>query len=261
MSALPVTIGVSLKMYFGHRQSLDWCARVAELGRQHPAVASGAVELFVIPGYLTVPAAVEIFDGSRVAVGAQDLAWEDFGAFTGEVSGAELAEIGVGVVEVGHAERRRLFAETDLIVAHKTSAALRNGIAPVLCVGERARVDPAKAAAESMRQVISALEGAPGGRVIVAYEPVWAIGADEPAPVEYISAVCAILRESVTSLAGREDSAVIYGGSAGPGLLSELGAGVDGLFLGRFAHDPAALAIVLDEAAGIAAARSREPAR
>ncbi|WP_411698857.1 triose-phosphate isomerase family protein [Conyzicola sp.] len=256
----PVTVGVSLKMYFGHRQALDWCASVAELAAAHPAVVSGAVELFVIPGYLAVPAAVEILDGHRVVVGAQDLATADSGAFTGEVSGVELAEIGVGVVEVGHAERRRLFGETDDIVALKTAAALRNGIAPVLCIGESVRQEPADAASECLRQLRSALAGAPDGRVIVAYEPVWAIGAAEPAPAEHIRAVCAILRAAVAELPGHDRSAVIYGGSAGPGLLTELGDDVDGLFLGRFAHDTDALALVLDEAAVVAARRAAEVA-
>jgi triosephosphate isomerase len=257
----PTLVGVSLKMYFGHRQSLDWCARVAELAHAHPGVAGGRVELFVIPGYLTVPGAIETLAGSRVVVGAQDLASADTGAFTGEVSGVELAEIGVGVVEVGHAERRRLFGETDEIVAQKTAAALRNGIAPVLCIGETVRSEPADAAAECLRQLASALNGSVDGRVIVAYEPVWAIGAAEPAPADYIRAVCAILRDTVASLGGRDGSAVIYGGSAGPGLLTELGSDVDGLFLGRFAHDTEALGLVLDEAALIAATRETEAAR
>jgi triosephosphate isomerase len=261
MTRPPVSVGVSLKMYFGHRQALDWCARVAELARAHSAVASGAVELFVIPGYLAVPAAVEIFEGTSVVVGAQDLATADSGAFTGEVSGVELAEVGVGVVEVGHAERRRLFGETDGVVAEKTSAALRNGIVPVLCIGESTRADTADAAAECLRQLASALDGAPAGRVIVAYEPVWAIGAAEPAPAAYIRAVCSILRAAVSALEGRATSVVIYGGSAGPGLLTELGADVDGLFLGRFAHDPESLGRVLDEAAELAAVRTVEAAR
>jgi len=257
----PVLVGVSLKMYFGHHQSLDWCAQVAELSRTHAGVASGAVELFVIPGYLSVPAAVEIFADGPVLVGAQDLATADTGAFTGEVSGVELAEVGARVVEVGHAERRRLFGETDDIVNQKTIAALRNELAPVLCIGESVKSDPVDAAAESMRQVVSALADAPDGRVIVAYEPVWAIGAAEPAPADYIRAVCGILREAVRELDGRDGSAVIYGGSAGPGLLTQLGADVDGVFLGRFAHNTAALGRVLDEAAQVAATRETEAIR
>lgn len=256
----PVTVGVSLKMYFGNRQTIEWCERVAELVHQHPAVTAGTVELFVIPGYLAVPAAVEILRDSPVLVGAQDLSATDTGAFTGEVSGAELAEIGVSVVEVGHAERRRLFGETEEVVALKTTAALRNRVTPVLCIGESVHGEPAAAVADCRRQLASALDGAPAGRVIVAYEPVWAIGAALPAPAEYIRAVCAALRESVALLPGRDGSVVIYGGSAGPGLLADLGTEVDGLFLGRFAHDTAALSSVLDEAALVAADRQSEVA-
>ena len=248
----PVVVGVSLKMYFGHERAREWFGSVARLAGENASVASGAVELFVIPSFVSIPAAISALAGTPVTVGAQDLFWEDNGAFTGEVSGVELAELGVGVVEVGHAERRRIFGETEEIVAAKTAAALRNGIAPVLCIGETVRSEPDVAAAEVEQQLISALDGAPAGRVLVAYEPVWAIGAAEPAAPGHIRAVCARLRGVIGSLDGREGSSVIYGGSAGPGLLSTLGDSVDGLFLGRFAHDPAALASVLDEAAVLA---------
>jgi len=256
MSLPAVTVGVSLKMYFSHDQSLNWCADVADLAREHPAVASGAVQLFVIPGFLSLAPTVHILEDTGVLTGAQNLHWEDVGAFTGEISGAELSEIGVSVVEVGHAERRRLFGEDDTVVAAKTSAALRNGLAPVLCIGEKTVGTPEDAARESLRQLRSALDGAPEGRVIVAYEPVWAIGAAEPADAAHVRAVCAILRDEVASWSGRDGSVVIYGGSAGPGLLTELGADVDGLFLGRFAHNPEALGLVLDEAAALAASRT-----
>jgi triosephosphate isomerase len=244
---MTVSIGVSLKMYFGHTAAVTWFDRVAEVARTHPAVRSGKVELFVIPSFPSIPAALESLEGTGVLVGAQDLFWEDTGAYTGEVSGVELAELGVRVVEVGHAERRHLFFETDDVVAKKATAALRNGLVPVLCLGEAVKTTPALAAREVIDQLDSALAGAPAGRVIVAYEPVWAIGAAEPAGVDHIVAVCVALREHLATT-GREGT-VIYGGSAGPGLLTRLGDGVDGLFLGRFAHDPAALAAVLDEAA------------
>ncbi|MET0783175.1 MAG: triose-phosphate isomerase family protein [Leifsonia flava] len=253
----PVVVGVSLKMYFGHARALEWFGRVAQLARENESVASGAVELFVIPSFVAIPAAIDALAGTPVVVGAQDLFWEDDGAYTGEVSGAELAELGVGVVEVGHAERRRIFGETEEIVAAKTAAALRNGIAPVLCIGETVRSESDAAALEVVEQLHSALDGAPAGRVLVAYEPVWAIGAPEPAPAEHIATVARRLRAAVDALPGRDGSAVIYGGSAGPGLLTELGGAVDGLFLGRFAHDPAALASVLDEAAALARSTAR----
>ena len=126
----------------------------------------------------------------RTIIGAQDAAAEDTGAFTGEVSPAELAEIGVRVVEIGHAERRRLFGDTDEVVRAKTHAALRNGLRPVLCIGETSGDEPS-AAAGARRSPSSrdALDGAPAGPLIVAYEPVWAIGAPEPAPVDHIRTV------------------------------------------------------------------------
>ena len=250
-----VSVGVSLKMYFGHGEARRWFERVAALAAEHPAVESGTVECFVIPTYLQVLPALEAFAATPVLVGAQDVATEDRGAYTGEVSAAELAEVGVRLAEVGHAERRRLFGETESLIAAKTAAALRNGVTPVLCLGEVEQTASSDAAAEVVRQLHAALADAPDGRVIVAYEPVWAIGAPEPAPSSHIVEVARALRRAIDGLAGRDGSLVIYGGSAGPGLLASLEGAVDGLFLGRFAHDPAALASVLDEAAELAAAR------
>jgi triosephosphate isomerase len=254
----PVVVGVSLKMYFGHRQAREWFAEVAERVRGHRAVQDGDVLLFIIPTYLQIGPAVEVFTDTPVQIGAQDVATDDSGAFTGEVSAAELAEVGVVLAEIGHAERRRLFGETDAVVAAKAAAALRNGILPVLCLGESDRLETADAAAATVAQLHADLEGAPDGSVIVAYEPVWAIGAPQPAPVEHIAGVARALRDALDAI--RPGSIVIYGGSAGPGLLTELGDSVDGLFLGRFAHDPDALVRVLDEAAALAAA-APTPAR
>ena len=254
-----VTVGVSLKMYFGHGQAVDWFEQVAEIAAEHPAMVSDAVDLFVVPTYLQVLPALTAFAGTLVRVGAQDTATEDSGAFTGEVSAAELAEVGVELVEIGHAERRRLFGDTDEIVAAKTRAALRNGLTPVLCIGERDIQSEADAAAATIAQLKSALRGAPHGRIVVAYEPVWAIGAREPAPATHIRTVCAALQRTLGSLPERAGSSVIYGGSARPGLLTSLSAddgdSIDGLFLGRFAHDPESHAEVLDEAATLAARR------
>lgn len=257
---MTVTVGVSLKMYFGHREARTWFDRVAELLRADTpsarAVREGEVELFVIPGYLAIEPALIAFAGTPVVIGAQDLAAEDSGAFTGEVSPSELAEIGVSVAEIGHAERRRLFGETDQVVAAKTAAALRNGIAPVLCLGELERGSAESAAAFVVEQLRDALRDAVPGRVLVAYEPVWAIGAEEPAAVDHIVTVAGALRSALDALPDRAGSSVVYGGSAGPGLLRRLAGGVDGLFLGRFAHDPAALDAVLTEAAELARSRA-----
>jgi triosephosphate isomerase len=244
-------IGSSLKMYFGHRRTLEWVRAVAEICAGHPVTTRGIVEFFVIPSFPSIPGVVELARPVGIAVGAQDLHWEDSGAFTGEVSGAELAELGCSLVEVGHAERRAMFGETDEIVARKTLAGLRNGLAPVLCIGEPERGAPEEAAEFCIRQLESALgparASATGGRLLVAYEPIWAIGAAEPAAPEYVTAVCRVLRDHVRGDAMFPGAQVIYGGSAGPGLLPRIAADVDGMFLGRFAHDPNAVRRILDE--------------
>jgi len=244
-------IGSSLKMYFGHKRTLEWVRSVAQICADHAATTGGTVQFFVIPTFPSIPGVVELARPAGIVVGAQDLHWEDSGPFTGEVSGAELAELGCTLVEVGHAERRALFGETDEIVARKTLAALRNGLTPMPCVGEREPGSPDQAGEFCIEQLESALAPArgsgTGGQLLVAYEPIWAIGAPVPAPPEYVSAVCRALREH---LAGDElfpEAQVIYGGSAGPGLLPRIAADVDGMFLGRFAHDPSAVRDILDE--------------
>jgi triosephosphate isomerase len=249
-----VTLGVSLKMYFGYQQTLDWSRAIAGLLREHPYVRSGAIEVFVIPSFPMLAATLDIFQG-LANVGAQNLAWEDHGAWTGEVSPRVLAEMGCTLAEIGHAERRRHFAETDQQIGDKTAAAWRNGLTPVLCLGEEHQGSVAEAAAMCERQLYASL--APSrvaglsGDLILAYEPQWAIGAQAPASPAYIGQVCQQLRV--------EGTRVIYGGSAKPGLLSALNGQVDGLFLGRFAHDPAAFSAILDEAAAHCAAHAGEP--
>lgn len=247
----PVYVGVSLKMYFGFGAGVDWFRQVAATSAVHPAVARGDIVLFVVPTHLQVTAALDAFRGTAVLVGAQDGAAADSGAFTGEVSTTELAEVGVRLVEVGHAERRDLFCESDEVVAAKTSAILRNGMTPLVCLGEPEGVTSSEASRFVVAQLHSALDGAPPGPVIVAYEPTWAIGAAEPAPVEHVTAVCAAVRAALAELEHRDGSAVIYGGAARPGLLGSMAGHVDGLFLGRFAHDPDALWQVVSEAAEV----------
>jgi triosephosphate isomerase len=256
-TAMPrLTIGVSLKMYFGHARTITWAEAVADIARTHPAVTDGTVELFVIPTFPSLVPVRAALDGSNVLLGAQDLAWADEGAFTGEVSGRELAEIGVDLVEIAHAERRSLFHESDQDVAGKVHAAFRNHLRPLICVGESTRAsEPAQIAdaisevtAQLDRFVATAVADGIAGPVIVAYEPVWAIGAPAPAPDDHIVAVLAGIEAHLATRPELAGSVVIYGGSAGPGLLTRGRGRIGGLFLGRFAHDPAAIRTILDEA-------------
>jgi triosephosphate isomerase (TIM) len=242
-----ITVGVSLKAYLGYRQTLSWAGRVAEGRAGHRP----GLELFVLPSYPALAEVGRILSGSGVGLGAQNLAADDSGAQTGEVTGAMLVELGCRYVAVGHAERRRHFGESDDVVAAKIAAAFRHGLTPVLCVGEPDHRGATEAISECIRQFHSALSVArrtgTAGRVVVAYEPIWAIGQARPAPEGHIVAVI----EAIRGVA--EGSSVIYGGSAQPGLLSRLAGGVDGLFLGRFAHDPMALAAVVEEAEAVTA--------
>jgi len=246
MTARRRVIGVSLKMYMGLARTREWVRGVRDL-----ALSGGVpegVDLFVIPTFLSLADSRAVLDGASVMLGAQDVFWEDSGAYTGEISAPMLAEADCRYVEIGHAERRRIFGETDEIVAKKVTASVRAGLVPVLCIGESERGDTRGAVAECGRQFAAATAGV--GRdapIVVAWEPVWAIGAAEPASPEYIVAVATGLREI---LAQWPHASLIYGGSAGPGLLGALGDAVDGLFLGRFAHDISNLGRVLAEAGG-----------
>jgi triosephosphate isomerase len=234
-------------MYLGYHASLRWLSDVHRLvAKRESSLANARVQLFVVPSFPLLEQAVRTFADTSVWVGAQNCAWGD-GALTGEVSAALLDEMGVRIVEIGHAERRSLFHEHDAIIAQKAAVARAAGLMPLLCVGEPERCSAEDAAQYCLEQVRAAVElasettGNTPEPVLIAYEPVWAIGAADPAPVDYVNDVISLLRTALGVPVG-----IIYGGSAGPGLLPRLPA-ADGLFLGRFAHDPANLARVLDE--------------
>lgn len=253
-----ILVGVSTKMYLGYRDSLRWLEQLHQQVDARPALGAGRVVPFAIPSFPVLPAAGEILAGSPLVLGAQNCGWAD-GPWTGEVSPSLLAELGVELVEIGHAERRRHFGEDDAMIALKVRAAHGAGITPLLCVGEEQRgpetawntpaAAGAKNAAKFVYQQIAAAVGGDwdlAARLVIAYEPVWAIGAAEPATAEHVSGVVRILRE-LLGAHGLQELSVIYGGSAKPGLLPTLN-GVSGLFLGRFAHDAANFGKVLDEA-------------
>jgi triosephosphate isomerase len=206
-----------------------------------------------MPSLPALDATRAALEGTPVLLGAQDLHWEDRGAFTGAISGADLRSMGCSFVEIGHAERRSLFGDTDEIVRLKVTAAVRNELTPVLCVGEEHEGEADSAIADTLAQLHSALEGIGEGAqtaVVVAYEPVWAIGQPLPAPAAHVTAVIAALRASLAKNPRVSAYSVLYGGSAQRGTVTTLGDVVDGLFLGRFAHDTTNLARIIDEASG-----------
>ena len=196
--------------------------------------------------YVDIPAAVKILKDSRVAVGAQNLHWETSGPYTGEVSAAMLADLDVKYVIIGHSERRALFGETDLTINKKLHAALDAGLRPILCVGEDLEQRELGVTLEFISyQLKAALAGVTPEemrRVVIAYEPIWAIGTGNTATPEQAGEVCAAIRGVLRKLYGARIARSItiqYGGSMKPGNAAELLAqpDIDGGLIGTAALD------------------------
>ena len=222
-------VGAGLKMFLGYAETIGYLRELAA-----SAAEFDGVSVFVLPSFPVLAAAQELLAGSPVRYGAQDAHWEESGAYTGCVSPAVLRELGCTFVEVGHAERRHLFGESDDMIARKALAAVRCGLEPIVCVGEEHETDGAAATivGDQAAAVLAPLPSA--ADVVIAYEPVWAIGAETAADPERVAGVVAEVRRRA---AGRDgDLRILYGGSVGPGEIAGLlAAGVDGVFVGRAA--------------------------
>jgi triosephosphate isomerase len=200
------------------------------------------IRRFVIPPFTLVREVKAMLADTTVSVGAQNMHWADDGAWTGEVSAPMLVDCGLDLVELGHSERREHFGETDETVGLKTEAAIRHGLTPLICIGETLAERQAGRAAQvletQVRGALSKLAGA--GRdapVLLAYEPVWAIGANGiPATSDYADERQAEIIAVAEDVLGRRIPC-LYGGSVNPGNAAELITcpHVDGLFIGRSA--------------------------
>jgi len=197
----------------------------AEAGLLLDAVAKGApalapAELVVLPPYTALAEAASRLAGGSVAWGGQNLHWEDKGAFTGEISGPMLADTGCQFVAVGHSERRQYFGETDETVNLRTSAALRAGLRPIVCFGEtleqRESGRTMDVITSQLDKDLAGLAGEPFGRVVLAYEPVWAIGTGRTATPAQAEEVHAFVRARLQEKVGKTAAAcaiILYGGS------------------------------------------------
>ncbi|KAK1762533.1 Triosephosphate isomerase [Phialemonium atrogriseum] len=242
-------LGVSTKMYFSAATTKKYIDDVLQHILQTPSLLD-QVDVFIVPDPITLTSAISQLAGTGIAAGAQDAFYEDAGPYTGSVSPAVLAEVGCRIVEIGHAERRRIYGETDADVARKAAAVARNAMVPLVCVGERTRGEVAVAVDECRVQVEAVMAGLPDdAEVVLAYEPVWAIGAAQPAGADHVVGVTREIRRLDCVARRKGTTRIIYGGSAGPGLFEKLKDGVDGLFLGRFAHDPAQFYKTIQEVA------------
>lgn len=187
------------------------------------------VDAVICAPYLQLPGLVEASKGSSIFVGAQNMHQEKEGAFTGEISGDMLKDVGVTHVIIGHSERRQYFNETDESVNLKTKAALALGLTPIVCVGESLEQREAnETEAVVSKQVAEAFEGLTESDVektVVAYEPIWAIGTGKTATADDANQVCQAIRETILDLHGEEAASatrILYGGSVKPANIEEL---------------------------------------
>lgn len=222
-----------------------------------------AVDVAVIPPFTDLRSVQTLIDGDgyRIAYGAQDLSVHNSGAYTGEISGAMLAKLGCTYVLVGHSERRQFHDEGDDVAAAKVRAARRHGLTPILCVGEGLEVrQEGKQVEHVLAQVTAALDDLPAdalGTIVIAYEPVWAIGTGEVATPGDAQEVCGAIRELLRGRAGgvANDMRILYGGSVKVSNVAAIMAepDVDGCLVGGASLDP-------DEFVGIVRYRLLAPA-
>ena len=196
---------------------------LCEALKESLAPLAGKVEVAVCPTFTSLATAVEVLKGSNVKVGAQNIHWADNGAFTGEISGAMLQEIGVEYVIIGHSERRQYFGETDETVNKRMQAALANGLKPILCIGETLEErEGNKTEAVLEQQIKGAFADiceCKMDQITIAYEPVWAIGTGKTATPEMAEETHAFIRKTIAALYNEAiaDAMVIqYGGSMKP---------------------------------------------
>ena len=219
------------------------------------AADEGAVEVAVLPPFTDLRSVQTLIDGDRLELkfGAQDLSVHDAGAYTGEISGAFLAKLGCSYVVVGHSERREYHAEGDDVVGAKVKAAFKHGVTPIFCCGEGLEVRQAGTHVEHvLAQVEAGLDGLPveqARTVVVAYEPIWAIGTGEVATPEDAQEVCAAIRTKLAELYSGDVAdgiRVLYGGSVKSGNIAAIMAkeDVDGALVGGASIDPVEFAAI-----------------
>ena len=219
----------------------DEARKLAAEVRDAAAGAEG-VDVLVCPPFTALPAVADALAGSSVMLGAQNVFYEESGAFTGEISPPMLTSLGVTHVIAGHSERRQYFGDTDEIVNKKVRAALGHGLKPILCVGEKLKEREAGEGWKDLvrGQVTAGLDGVSADempRVTVAYEPVWAIGTGKTATPQTAAEAHAIIRNAVGEKFGADVAAnlrILYGGSVKPENVKELmaEAEIDGALVG-----------------------------
>jgi len=221
-----------------------------------PLVAGAThCEIVIAPPFIDIPAAVEAVKGTRIEIGGQNLFWEKEGAYTGETSAGMLVAAGCRWVIIGHSERRQYFGETDETVLKRIRAALEAGLKPIVCVGEKIEQREAGQTEEVLvnqfRKGIAGLAPEQFSRIVIAYEPVWAIGTGRTATPEIAADAHRILRRQVAGAFGPEAAAavrILYGGSVKPANVKQLMAQqeIDGTLVGGASLKPDSFAAIVN---------------
>lgn len=213
-------------------------------------------DIVIAPPHIDIPAALEKTQGTKIAISAQDVYWEKEGAFTGEISTAMLVEAGCKYTLVGHSERRQFFGETNETVFKKTRATLAAGLTPIVCIGEMlAEREAGKTEHICQSQFlgsVGALTAEEFSRILVAYEPVWAIGTGRTATPEIAAAVHKYVRHCAADKFSKEAAAafrILYGGSVKPDNIKGLMAQeeLDGVLVGGASLDPKSFASIVKD--------------
>jgi len=215
-----------------------------------------AVDIAIIPPFTDIRSIQTLIDGDRLRLtyGAQDLSPEASGAFTGDIAGSMLHKLGCTFVLIGHSERRAIHGESDALINRKIKAALANEIIPIFCVGEELAIRESGAhVSHVIRQVRAGLEGFTKPelkKIVIAYEPVWAIGTGKVATPEDAQEVCAAIREEIENIGSAEIASnmrILYGGSVKSSNIAEImkKSDVDGALIGGASLDPEELAKIV----------------
>ena len=242
-------ITANWKMYKTPQQAREFVAGFLPLAKGHTRD-----EIVLCPPFVDIPAMVEAVKGSDIGVGGQDMFWETEGAYTGAISAGMLAAAGCTHVIIGHSERRQYFGETDATVNRKLRAALAAGLKPIVCVGEVIQEREAGLTDEVLRRQCSVafreISGAEAAPIIVAYEPVWAIGTGKTATPELAVEAHQVIRTEAAKAFGdgvAGQMRILYGGSVKPenakALMSQTE--IDGALVGGASLDPQSFAAVV----------------
>jgi triosephosphate isomerase (TIM) len=245
-----VLIAGNWKMYKGPAETAEFCIEL----KQQLSDLEG-VDVAVCPPSTSLAVAVQILAGTDIAVAAQNVHWEPEGAFTGEISAPMLRELGAYGAIVGHSERRQYFGETDEALARKVPAVLAAGLEPILCVGESEEARDGgqtdAVLANQLRAELAAVDSARVAEVVIAYEPIWAIGTGRTATPEQAQETIAFIRDVLREHGAAADAVrILYGGSVKPDNAAELLAqpDIDGALVGGASLDPGDFAAIVEAA-------------